>query len=529
MSTLGSEDRTAGLTGIAGALKASPAPPPAIPTLTILYHPRLERVGERAVLRELALGKPAWVARRKPEFSAPGEYASRPLDDRYLSRKPLRLEADGGVVRLDPTASRTRVAVDGAELLGPRELAGDDLERGVVLELAGRVVLLLHLYAKPREPVRERFGMIGDSAGIARVRADVRRLAEFDVPVLLRGATGAGKELVARAIHDASRRSGRGFLAVNLGAVAPSLAAAELFGAVKGAFTGAVRSQDGYFRRADGGTLLLDEVGEAPAEVQVMLLRVLETGEIFPAGAQSPRRVDVRVIAATDADLEAAAEAGDFRQPLLHRLAGYEIWIPPLAERRDDVGWLLVHFLRRELAAIGREDLLEPGDAPWLGPEIVARLARYDWPGNVRQLRNVAQQLVINSHGRDRAELPAHLGRLLTGEAPPIASVGSAKGAAAPKRQRRRKPSEVSDDELVSALANNRWELQATADALGISRPSLYVLIEASPNVRTASDLTPEEIADCHRLTGGELEAMVDTLRVSARALKRRVKELGLS
>src|SRR5262249_13655296 len=154
------------------------------------------------------------------------------------------------------------------------------------------------------------------------------------------------------------RRDGP-YLALNLGAVPPALAAAELFGAARGAFTGADRRRAGHFERAHRGTLFLDEGGEAPPEVQVLLLPALESGEIQPVGSEAPQRVDVRVVAATDADLEAAVAQGRFRAPLLHRLRGCEIRLPPLRERRDDVGRLLVSFLRRELAELGREELLD--------------------------------------------------------------------------------------------------------------------------------------------------------------------------
>src|SRR5262249_34932398 len=156
---------------------------------------------------------------------------------------------------------------------------------------------------------------------------------------------GTGKELVARAIHESGRRRGAVCLSVNMGAIPPSLATSELFGAVRGAYTGAVRDHLGYFQRAHGGTLFLDEIGETPPEVQVMLLRVLEPGEVQRVGSPQTQKVDVRLIAATDADLERALHEGRFRAPLLHRLSGYEIYIPPLRERRDDFGRLLFHFL----------------------------------------------------------------------------------------------------------------------------------------------------------------------------------------
>jgi two-component system nitrogen regulation response regulator GlnG len=298
-----------------------------------------------------------------------------------------------------------------------------------------------------------------------------------------------------------------------------------------------VQSQEGWFRRAHGGTLFLDEVGEAPAEVQVMLLRALETGEIHPVGSQTPVRVDVRVVAATDADLEERVRKEQFRAPLLHRLAGYEIWLPPLRERRDDIGRLLIHFLGQELDAIGEPYRLSPApDLPtsglWLPPKLAARLARYDWPGNVRQLRNVARQLVIGSRGLPCLEIGPAVERLLRN--PAAGSSRDSSGAPAlpvPLPQSppdRRKPSEVTEEELLAALRTCRWDLQATAEALRISRTSLYALIEANPHIRKAGDLKTDEIVICHQECGGNLDAMVDRLEVSKKALGRRLREMGL-
>jgi DNA-binding NtrC family response regulator len=362
----------------------------------------------------------------------------------------------------------------------------------------------------------------------------------------VRGETGTGKELVARAIHGASARRSGPFFAVNLGAIPPSLAATELFGAIRGAYTGSVASQEGYFRRAHNGTLFLDEIGEAPSEVQVMLLRALEAGEIYPVGAQAAQRVDVRVLAATDADLESQANGGGFRAPLLHRLAGYEIWLPPLRQRRDDLGRLLIHFLREELQAIGegrRLDPTAPGfESAWLPAPLVARLALFDWPGNVRQLRNVVRQLVIGSRGLTALELGDRGERLLRerGLAADAAGMpgnvpGSSvlvplpgSGEAGPGPRRWRHPSDVTEDELAEALRLNRWDLKAAATQLHVSRTSLYALIDESSRFRHASDLAAEEIERCHRECEGDLDLMAERLEVSRRALGRRVREIGL-
>ncbi|MEM8998407.1 MAG: sigma-54 factor interaction domain-containing protein, partial [Acidobacteriota bacterium] len=361
------------------------------PGLTLLWHPDVDRIGERAPLAALASGRSAELSRLTPEFMQPGGGVRRPLGESRLSRAPIRLvPAPGGDgVRLEAAGSRTPVDVDGRPLGEVRDVSADRLDRGAVLLLGGRVVLLLHRL-DPQVPDLPHYGLVGESPGLLRVRSAIRQVADLDVTVLMRGATGTGKELVARALHDASPRRGGPFVAVNMAAVPASLAAAELFGAAKGAFTGADRQRAGYFRRAEGGTLFLDEVGETPTEIQALMLRALETREIQPVGGDRPKRVDVRVLSATDLDLESAVDDDRFRGPLLYRLSGYVLRLPTLDERREDFGRLLIHFLRRELDAVGEPERLDPPTS-WFPAALCARLALLDWRGNVRQLANNAR------------------------------------------------------------------------------------------------------------------------------------------
>ncbi len=513
------------------------------PALTVLYHPDPGRVGERVTLHELATGSGIELSRVQPRFAAPGEERGESLDDVFLSRKPVRLLHDARAerIRVVTGSSPTRLIVDGVPVRDELTVSPVDVERGVVLELGGRVVLLLHLLGDSGTS-GERYGLIGDSDAMALLRQEIDLVADLDLPVLVSGETGTGKELVARSIHDFGRRRNAAFLGLNMGAITPSLAASELFGTVKGAFTGAVRGQLGYFQRADGGTLFLDEIGETPPEVQVMLLRVLETGEVQRVGGQEPRKVDVRLIAATDADLSKEIEAERFKEPLLHRLAGYQISIPPLCERRDDIGRLLFHFLREELRDLGEAHRLEPrapGVTAWMPMSIVARLARYDWPGNVRQLRNVARQLVVGSRGADVVQVPPPVESLLrdaTAPPPVVAPAAQATAPepaapepAAPPRPAFRKPSEVSEEELVETLKANEWELKPTAAKLNISRGSLYNLIARNPRIRKASDVGEDEIRECHQQCGGDLGRMVERLEISRSGLRNRLKALGIS
>jgi two-component system nitrogen regulation response regulator GlnG len=512
-----------------------------VPGLTVLFHPDVERIGERAPLSALLAGGEEELSRGEPTFFQPGKPDSRkhsgqPLGDPFLSRRPLRLVSGPGrgSVRLLCGETGTRVAVDGKPAGAVHDFPAADVDRGVVLLLANRVVLLLsNLETGPGIPDLPAYGLVGESAPMMQLRQEIRRVTDLDVAVLLRGETGTGKELVARALHDAGRRRHRPFLAVNMGAVPASLAAAELFGAARGAYTGADQKRAGYFSRADSGTLFLDEIGETPAEVQILLLRALETGEIQPVGGGEPQTVDVRLIAATDADLEAAAAAGRFRAPLLHRLTGYEIFLPPLRSRREDFGRLFLHFLRQELEEIGEAGRLAISNEErlWIPAGLVARLAAYDWPGNVRQLRNVVRQLVIA--GRDLPEVPMGPAVERLFQEPAVPKEESRPGRIDPTPSDRarpawRRPEDVREDELLAALRANRWRLQPTAAALGISRPSLYDRIDRSPGIRKAVDLGLEEIEASFHRCAGDLDAMVEELEVSKRGLQRQMKKLGI-
>ncbi len=508
-----------------------------LPALTVLFHFDPLRVGETASLADLLAGHSVFVSRLAPDFSQPGHFDRQPLGDRYLSRSPIRFSPTGqaGTVRVDPEEGRIPLTVDGVPLTGPQDFPARVLDRGVVIELSNRVVVLLHLTtdAPPHPP--DLFGLVGASESIARVRGAVRSVADLDVPVLLRGETGTGKELVAQAVHQASRRRGGPFVSVNMGAIPATLAASELFGSAKGSFTGSVRDQIGYFQRAEGGTLFLDEIGEAPPEVQVMLLRVLETGEVQRVGGQEPNRANVRLVAATDADLEKAVEEERFRGPLLHRLSGYEVPIPPLRERREDFGRLLFHFLREEMRAVGQEAKLRRDGDPWLPASIVARLARHAWPGNIRQLRNAVRELVINSRTADTAQVGPQVERMLreVSNATHIAFEAALEAAPAARQRSQpgayRSPSEVTQEELLEALRTNDWELKGAAESLGISRPALYLVLRKFPGIRTARDLSRAEILECRERLGDDLDAMARELEVSRKGLQQRMKEIGLT
>lgn len=515
--------------------------------LTIAYHPRIDRVGERALLAGPS-GDPMPLSRAEPEFIAPGASDGESLGDEYISRKPIHISCtpDGGA-RIEMGDSSTAVNIGGQRIIGSALLSANDLARGVVLVVGKRVVLLLHsipaldnVLGVDESSIAPE--MIGSSVGLRRMLLDIQNVADTNKHVLLRGETGSGKELVAHAIHRASARRNKPFVVVNVSAIAESLAASEFFGSEKGGFTGAIKRL-GYFEQAAGGTLFLDEIGDIPTSIQPTLLRALENGEIQPVGSQQSRKIDVRVISATDANLESKVA---FSHALRQRLKGYEMWIPPLRERRDDIGRLFVRFLRDELAAIGESHRLEMRDdesKPWLPAPIVARLVDFDWPGNVRELKNVVGQLVIGNRGRDRVELTPAIERLLATQPPKVhaqtvniapeprpapPNPAPETTTSTPTKPAKRKPGDVTEAELREALRACRWDLAAAAERLGISRASMYLLNERFSWFRTAGDLTEAEIRQCHSSCNGSLAQMAERLEVSERALGRRVRELGL-
>ena len=266
------------------------------------------------------------------------------------------------------------------------------LVKPVAAEALMRLMQGAHLRAATRRPPEtgQLGGMIGQSPSMCALFEQLRRVAPLDVCVFLHGESGTGKELVARALHGLSGRAGR-FVAVNCGAIAPDLLSSQLFGHERGSFTGAVQAHAGFFEQAAGGTLFLDEITEMPQELQVFLLRVLETRTLTRVGGSGELPLDVRVVVAGNRDPRHAVDDGRLRADLYYRLAEFPIEIAPLRERRDDVPLLVRHFAARLNERYGRSRRF---DAPSL-----CRLAEYDWPGNVRELRHAVQRHYILSDG----------------------------------------------------------------------------------------------------------------------------------
>ena len=313
------------------------------------------------------------------------------------------------------------------------------------------------LEAAPAEPPGAAWNdLLGDSAAAISLRDAIQRASRAPFPVLIEGESGSGKELVARAIHRLSPRHGRRFCAINCAALSDELVEAELFGHARGAFTGAMTERAGLFEEADGGTLFLDEIGELSARAQAKLLRVLQEGEVRRVGENLPRRVDVRVVAATNRRLEHEAAHGRFRTDLRFRLDVLRIVVPPLRERVGDVPLLARHFWREACARVGSQAIL--------GPDALTGLARYDWPGNVRELQNAIAWIAVHAPRRGRvssAMLPAQFA------SNPIAT-GSFEAAREDFERRY----------VRAALAQAGGHRQAAAKALGISRQGLAKMLK---------------------------------------------------
>jgi PAS domain S-box-containing protein len=316
-----------------------------------------------------------------------------------------------------------------------------------------------------QEEVRAASGsgtILGRSAGVHRVLEQIEMVAPTDATVLILGETGVGKELVARAIHERSLRRDRPLVKINCTAIPRELFESEFFGHIKGAFSGALRDRMGRFQLGDGGTLFLDEIGELPLAMQPKLLRVLQDGEFEPIGSDQTRRVDVRIITATNRDLKSLVHAGQFREDLYYRLSVFPIEVPPLRERKDDIPILAKHFLETACKRFSRSGLR-------LTTSQIKQLQNYDWPGNVRELQNVIERAVITSGlGSLRLDIP---------------TAGSGSFAPATARSKSREESEVIPDKemtrrmrdnMVAALKRSGGRIYGpggAAELLGI-RPS---------------------------------------------------------
>ena len=314
-----------------------------------------------------------------------------------------------------------------------------------------------------REMVNDRFSfgnVLGTSERTREVLDLAGRVAASDATVLITGESGTGKELLAKGIHLASARASEPFVAVNCAAIPENLIESELFGHVKGAFTGAVRDREGKFELAEGGTLFLDEIGDLRVDLQAKILRALQERTIDRVGGEKPVELDVRVIAATNRDLESEVRAGNFREDLYYRLSVVVLQMPPLRERKDDIPLLAEHFLKR----------FNPGSAARLAPDALALLTAYGWPGNVRELENVMERASVLRRGEtiSRVDLPEKLFRAAHDVKNIILNL-PADGISLEELER---------DLIVKALETHKGNQTRAAEFLRITRPTLIYRME---------------------------------------------------
>jgi DNA-binding NtrC family response regulator len=382
------------------------------------------------------------------------------LVDEHVSRRHLRIDVEEHDCVLTDLGSTNGTRVGGVRVqVAP-------LEDGAVIECGQSRLRFSFTDAPVRVALAEKDdfeGLLGRSVAMRELFALLDRVAPTDAPVLIQGETGTGKERVARALHARSRRAGRPFAVFDCAAVPPTLIEAELFGHEKGAFTGATERRAGVFERADGGTVFLDELGEMTLELQPKLLRVLESNEIFRVGASKPTPIDARIVAATNRDLSARIDEGQFREDLYYRLAVVTVAIPPLRERRDDIPLLASHFAREHVFAG------EKGSAPAPGWEAIFDfMTGYDWPGNVRELRNVVERAVIMSDPK-----------LLRGD--PLDAVAELRKRAEPAMHHRvslRAARDATEREYLEDLVRaTDWDLDQAATIADVHRKSLERLL----------------------------------------------------
>jgi DNA-binding NtrC family response regulator len=351
-------------------------------------------------------------------------------------------------------------------------------ELSSMVESAARYSALRRQLAGVRQAIDDAADqlLVGTSPAMRKLRAALDRLASQDVSILIRGESGTGKELVARALHERGVRRKRRFVALNCGAIPESLIDSELFGHAKGAFTGATADRPGVFVEADGGTLFLDEIGDMPMAVQARLLRVLQEDEVRPVGGSGVRTVDVRVIAATHVDLNAAVEQGRFRQDLYYRLNVVVLTVPPLRERFEDLPILAAHFLRKH-----------GGTAPMsLSPDALDTMMGYGWPGNVRELENAIMHAVALRHGDviSPESLPNAIsarGELRSSGAIPLSLVGGTGDdeQLPPLTEAKRRASAVFEKNyLTMAMERAKGSISEAARLAGLDRTNFRRLLQ---------------------------------------------------
>jgi DNA-binding NtrC family response regulator len=432
----------------------------------------------------------------------------------------------GSYVPLAKKARKRYPAVDIIVVGGPKsdEVRSSEKQQGVdyyyerPLEERALEAALLHRVALAR--LRAEVGIVGRSDSLGEILEAILQVAPTEVPILVEGESGTGKDIIARAIHRASERREAPYVAINCASLAEGVLESELFGHEKGAFTGAVGQRAGVFERAHGGTIFLDEVGEMSANMQVRLLRVLESGEVLRVGGIRSFHVDVRVVAATNRSLSNAVASGVFRQDLYYRLKGISLHAPALRERREDIPVLVDYF-------IGEANRRHKKNVTGIDADGMRLLVDHAWPGNVRELRNVIDTaVVLSASGRiSRQQVESQL----VGQSPQ-------RDALLPVPLNRTREEAEREMLYASILAMHRdvREILATLRQGGAGRPleaMREVFPEAAdpgPGAQSLASLERAAIADALRSNGGNRRKAAQALGISERTLYRKIKEFGL-
>jgi transcriptional regulator with PAS, ATPase and Fis domain len=365
--------------------------------------------------------------------------------------------------------------------------------------------------------------IIGASVAMQRILETVDQVAPTDITVLITGESGVGKEVIAKAIHAGSKRSGKPLVTVNCGAIPEGIIESELFGHERGSFTGATDQRKGYFELADGGTIFLDEIGELPLSAQVKFLRILENGEFLRVGSSSPRHVDVRILAATNKDLESEVRHGQFRQDLYFRLRSVNIHVPPLRQRPEDIPALLNRFIEE---VTGRDGVPFGG----LSQDAMDLLRTYHWPGNVRELRNVVESMLVLERGRalEAADVKKYLKnyRAADEERPlPIPFGKSIEQAERELILRALLDIKGNILELKGLFANHLKMLEENGPG---SRETMQVGNGGENRSLSLQEMEQRMIVEALERFKGNRRVAARSLNISERTLYRKIKEYGL-
>ena len=483
--------------------------PPLQLRLTLVLHPDRARIGASLKLGALNASGVLHLEATSLGRNAPLFEDGLGLNEPHISRRALTLRHHARGLQI-LNASETSYTQLGPEKASSMSLNFKELERGVAIRFGHAVVCWLRLAPEPAsemaldsvEPVDD---LVSGFTGVSPQASNVRRLisiaASSDLPVLLCGESGVGKEVAATAIHAASRRSDKRLVVLNMAALPETLAEAELFGNARGAFTGAEK-RAGYFAEANCGTLFLDEIGDLPMSVQPKLLRALQTGEVQVVGGKQ-QKVDVRIIAASDADLD---DREGFKNALLQRLAGITINLPPLRERLEDLGILLA---TSEHTRPLLDKSMSPRDvAAWAS--FVYDALHQEWPGNVREFLLSAQRFALSLHHDTKNGLTKRHFVVYRSE------------------DNRSDPKVLTDAEIETTHEQSEFEIAETARRLGLSRGALYRRVETIPGVRLSADCSDAEIEEALVAVGPNLAALSRALKLSKASIASRLRLMGI-